>query len=251
VDQSRRHLITGISLVGAGAFLAGCRNNVPGASSATNNEGKTDEQSSDEAAAEVSATEDLMREHGILRRALLVYKESAAKLKQDPNSIPIDALEKTAQLFRAFGEDYHEKELEETYIFPALKKTMNPASVYADVLLVQHARGREITDYVLAMTKGDKLPEASVGPFINALETFVRMYEHHAVVEDTIVFPAWKQLVGAKELDEVGVKFEEIEEKIFGEDGFESAVKRMAEIEESIGLANLGMFTAPAPPPHQ
>jgi hemerythrin-like domain-containing protein len=188
-----------------------------------------------------------MREHGVLRRALLVYQESAAKLKQDPTSVPVDALEKTAQLFRAFGEDYHEKELEETYIFPALKKTQNPASVYADVLLAQHARGREITDYVLAMTKGDKLPEASVAPFISALETFVRMYEHHAVVEDTIVFPAWKQLVGAKELDEVGVKFEEIEEKIFGADGFEAATKRMAEIEESLGLANLGMFTAPPP----
>jgi hemerythrin-like domain-containing protein len=251
VNQSRRQLIAGISVVGAGALLAACRNNPPGGSSATNNETKPDQQSSDEAAAEVSATEDLMREHGILRRALLVYQEAATKLKQDPTSVPVDALEKTAQLFRAFGEDYHEKELEETYIFPALKKTLNPVSVYGDVLLAQHARGREITDYILATTKGDKLPAASVGPFVTALETFVRMYEHHAAIEDTIVFPAWKQLVGAKELDEVGVKFEEIEEKMFGDDGFEAAVKRMAEIEESLGLANLGMFTAPAPPAHQ
>ena len=251
MNQSRRQLISGISIVGASALLAACRNNPSGSSSATNNETKADEQSSDEAAAEISATEDLMREHGILRRALLVYQEAAVKLKQDPNSVPIDALEKTAQLFRAFGEDYHEKELEETYIFPALKKTLNAASVYADVLLAQHARGREVTDYILAMTKGDKLPEASVGPFVSALETFVRMYEHHAAVEDTIVFPAWKQLVGAKELDEVGVKFEEIEERIFGDDGFDAALKRMAEIEESLGFANLGMFTAPAPPAHQ
>ena len=251
MDQSRRHLIAGISAVGAGALLVGCQNKPAASSSASNNENKADEQSSDEAAAEVSATEDLMREHGILRRALLVYQESATKLRQDPKSVAVDALEKTAQLFRAFGEDYHEKELEETYIFPALKKTQNAASVYADVLLAQHVRGREITDYVLAMTKGDKLPEATVGPFITALETFVRMYEHHAAIEDTIVFPAWKQLIGAKELDEVGVKFEEIEERIFGDDGFEAASRRMAEIEESLGFANLGMFTAPTPPTHQ
>ena len=250
MDQSRRQLITGISVVGATALIGACRPNPPAGSSASNNETKTEEQSSDEAAAEISATEDLMREHGILRRALLVYQESASKLKQDPNSVPVDALEKTAQLFRAFGEDYHEKELEEAFIFPALKKTPNAASVYAEVLLAQHARGREITDYILAMTKRDKLPEASVGPFITALEAFVRMYEHHAAVEDTIVFPAWKQLVGAQELDEVGVKFEEIEERIFGDDGFESALRRMAEIEESLGFANLGMFTSPAPPAH-
>ncbi|HEY5403534.1 MAG TPA: hemerythrin domain-containing protein [Pyrinomonadaceae bacterium] len=250
MNHLRRQLITGISVVGAGALLVGCRNNGP-ASSATNKENKTDEQSSDEAAAEISASEDLMREHGILRRALFVYQEAAIKLKQDAASVPADALEKTAQLFRAFGEDYHEKKLEETYIFPALKKTQNAASVYADVLLAQHARGREITDYILATTKADKIPEASVGPFITTLETFVRMYDHHATVEDTIVFPAWKEVVGSKEMDEIGAKFEEIEEQFFGDDGFEAASKRMAEIEESLGLANLGMFTAPPPPAHQ
>jgi hemerythrin-like domain-containing protein len=248
VNQTRRHLMTGISLVG-GALIVGCRNTAMN-SVVTNRANKTDEQSSDEAAAEISATEDLMREHGILRRALLVFQESAAKLKQDPNSVPAEALEKTAQLFRAFGEDYHEKRLEEAYIFPAVKKTQSPATVYADVLLVQHSRGREITDYLLAMTKGDKIPAASVGPFVSALETFVRMYEHHAAVEDTIVFPAWKEAVGAKTLDELAEKFEEIEDEIFGDDGFEAASRRMEEIEESLGLADLGMFTAPAPPTH-
>jgi hemerythrin-like domain-containing protein len=74
------------------------------------------------------------------------------------------------------------------------------------------------------------------------------MYEHHAAVEDTVVFPVWKQTVGSAELDELAAKFEEIEEEIFGDDGFEAAAKRMAEIEESLGLADLGMFTAPPPP---
>jgi hemerythrin-like domain-containing protein len=247
VNQTRRQLITGVSLVGAGVFLAGCRKEV-GSASVANHQTKADEQSSDEAAAEVSAVEDLMREHGILRRALLVYQESAVKLKQDANSVPADALEKTAQLFRAFGEDYHETRLEEAYILPAVKKIQNPASVYADVLLAQHKRGREITDYLLASTKGDKIPSANVSAFITALETFVRMYQHHAAVEDTIVFPAWKELIGAKEMDELAVKFEEIEEEIFGGDGFEAAASRMSEIEQSLGLASLEMFTAPALP---
>jgi hemerythrin-like domain-containing protein len=248
VNQTRRQLITGISLVSAGALLAGCQQKA--GSDATNSESKTDEQSLEESGVEVTATEDLMREHGILRRALQVYQEAAGKLKQDPNSVPADALEKTAQLFRAFGEDYHEKKLEEDYIFPAIKKNQNSSSAYVDVLLAQHIRGREITDYLLAMTKGQKIPSANVGSFIGALETFVRMYEHHAAVEDTIVFPAWKKVVGAKTLDEMGLKFEEIEEEFFGQDGFDAASKRMAEIEESLGLASLEMFTAPPPPVH-
>ncbi len=68
-----------------------------------------------------------MREHGILRRALLVYQEAATRLRQDAASVPPDALEKTAQLFRVFGEDYHEKKLEEAFILPLIKKSRDPA----------------------------------------------------------------------------------------------------------------------------
>jgi hypothetical protein len=44
-----------------------------------------------------------MREHGVLRRALLVYTESAVWLRRNPGSVPPDALTKTAKLFRSFG----------------------------------------------------------------------------------------------------------------------------------------------------
>ena len=248
MNQTRRQLLAGISIAGVGSLLVGCRTAPNSASSATNRENKNEDVTSEVPTPEVTATEDLMREHGILRRALLVYQESAVKLRKEPAAVPPEALEKTAQLFRAFGEDYHEKKLEETYIFPAIKRVPSPATAYIDVLLAQHARGREITDYVLRVTAADKIPSGSMAAFVGALEAFVRMYEHHAAVEDTIIFPAWKIAVGEKELDELGARFEEIEEETFGDDGFEAALKRMAEIEESLGLANLGLFTAPPPP---
>src|SRR5689334_8500608 len=61
---------------------------------------------------EVGAVEDLMREHGVLRRALLVYTEAAASIRAG-TQVDAAALNKTARLFRAFGEDYHERQLEE------------------------------------------------------------------------------------------------------------------------------------------
>jgi hemerythrin-like domain-containing protein len=241
LDSKRRHLITGISLAGAGVLLNACRATSSGG--ATN---KTDEPATGEAApVEVTATEDLMREHGILRRALLVYQESAIRLRQDAASVPPEALEKAANLFRVFGEDYHEKKLEEVYILPLVKKSPGTAAGYVDVLFEQHTRGREITDYLLSITKADRIPSNSVEPLAKALESFVRMYQHHAAIEDTVVFPAWKLAVGQAELDEMGEKFEEIEHEQFGDDGFETALKRMEEIESSLGLSNLSMFTAP------
>ena len=250
MNIKRRHLLTVISIAGAGVLVNACRTNTQTSSSgATNDENKNEAAAPGEAEPiEVTAAEDLMREHGILRRALLVYQESAVRLRQDPASVPPDTLEKTANLFRVFGEEYHEKKLEETFIFPALKKTTNAATKYVDILLAQHVRGREITDYLLSISQAEKIASNSVEPLAKALESFVRMYEHHAAIEDTVVFPAWKAAVGGNELDALGEKFEEIEHEQFGSDGFETALKRMEEIEESLGLSNLDMFTAPAPP---
>ncbi|HYY92910.1 MAG TPA: hemerythrin domain-containing protein, partial [Pyrinomonadaceae bacterium] len=197
---------------------------------------------------EVTATEDLMREHGVLRRALLVYQAAASKLRASPQSVPPDALQKTANLFRTFGEEYHEKKLEEQFIFPAVKKAGGDASAYADILVVQHDRGREITEYVLAMTRGAKLGASGGAQLAKVLDSFVLMYQYHAAREDTIVFPAWKQTLNEDQLDEMNDKFEEIEKQQFGEDGFETAVKQIAEIETALGIADISQFTPPPPP---
>ena len=114
MDRTRRQLLAGISVAGAGVLFNACRNPQTRTGGATNDENKNEGPAPGEAEpVDVTAAEDLMREHGILRRALLVYQESATRLRQDPASVPPDALEKAVNLFRVFGEDYHEKTLEE------------------------------------------------------------------------------------------------------------------------------------------
>ncbi len=197
---------------------------------------------------EVSATEDLMREHGVLRRALLVYSAAATRLRAKPDAVAPEALQRNAKLFRSFGEEYHEKKLEEGFIFPAVKKAGGGAATYADVLVVQHNRGREITDYIISVTQAAKLGAANAIPLATALEAFVLMYRNHAAREDTIVFPAWKKTLTSEQLKEMGEKFEDIEHEQFGEDGFDDAVKQIAGIEDSLGLTDIAQFTAPPPP---
>ena len=240
MNSARREWLVGLSSLSAGVILLGCNRGETSQQTETGGETKKAEP-------EVTATEDLMREHGILRRALLVYQETAGKLS-NTSTIPSGPLQKNAQLFRAFGEEYHEKKLEEAYIFPAVKKAGGAAAAYTDILIAQHQRGREITDFILATTAGSKIAGANVKPFATALESLVRMYEHHAAIEDTIVFPAWKETQNADQLDEMNDKFEEIEHQQFGEDGFENALKQIAEIEQSLGLGDLAQFTAPPPP---
>ena len=203
---------------------------------------------SDNHAKEVGAIEDLMREHGVLRRAFLIYQEFAVRLRTDDKRVDGNALHETAQLFRTFGEDYHERTLEEAHIFPAVRKAGGLAAGYVNVLKDQHARGRAITDYILSVTGNGSISTGNAEPLARALETFQIMYANHAAREDTIVFPALKSALSEHDLDEMGDKFEDIEKQMFGKDGFEDAVGRIGRIEKSLGFSDLAQFTAPLPP---
>ena len=197
---------------------------------------------------EVTATEDLMREHGVLRRALLVYTESVPKIRANTASLDASALYRAGVLFRDFGENYHEKMLEEQHIFPVVHKNGGQLATLTDVLLAQHERGREITTYLLAVTKNGRIASGNAESLARSLEAFVLMYRNHAAREDTIVFPAWKKHFSDKQLDELSDQFEDIEHKMFGKDGFDDAVKKISAIESALGFADLSQFTAPPPP---
>jgi hemerythrin-like domain-containing protein len=196
---------------------------------------------------DVGSVEDLMREHGVLRRILLVYQQSAGRLRNG-DSVNGSALNRAAQLFRSFGEDYHEKMLEESFIFPALRKIRGPVAAYPDVLIAQHHRGRKITDYIIEVTGRKRLSGSQASGLAHAFEGLALMYQNHAAREDTLVFPAWKQALAERDLDEIGDKFEDIEQQQFGKDGFEAIVDQIGEIEQALGYADLAQFTAPMPP---
>jgi hemerythrin-like domain-containing protein len=244
-SKTRRDFLRASAVVGTGLVLSSCTGSN---TKTTGNAPTAPTPDENKMGGEVTATEDLMREHGILRRALLVYSAAAIKLRANPSAISPDALQKTAKLFRAFGEEYHEKKLEEAYIFPAVKKVGGEAAGYPDILVVQHNRGREITEYIISVTAGAKLGASNGEALAKSLEAFVLMYRNHAAREDTVVFPAWKQTMTGKQLDEMNDKFEDIEHEQFGQDGFQDAVEQIAAIESSLGLADISQFTAPPPP---
>lgn len=243
----RREFLRTAAVVGTGLVLTSCAGGRT-ANTERPTSGNSSTPDENKLGGEVTATEDLMREHGVLRRALLVYSAAAIKLRSNASAVPPETLQKTAKLFRAFGEEYHEKRLEEAHIFPAVKRVGGEAASYPDILIAQHNRGREITDYIINLTNGAKLGTSSAESLAKTLEGFVLMYRHHAAREDTIIFPAWKQTLTGRQLDEMNDKFEDIEHEQFGEDGFEDAVKQISAIENSLGLADISQFTAPPPP---
>ncbi len=195
----------------------------------------------DKEAEDVSPAEDLMREHGVLKRVLLVYREALRRLdaKED---LPPEALVDAAGVIRSFIEDYHER-LEESFLFPRFKKA-NTLTDLVDVLAAQHQAGRRVTDTTLRLSKLQSIRDPEQRRILaGSLRAFVRMYEPHEAREDTVLFPALRRIVTANEYDALGDQFEDEEHRLFGEDGFEKMVDRVAGIEKRLGIYELAQFT--------
>jgi hemerythrin-like domain-containing protein len=192
----------------------------------------------EEAAEEVSPTEDLMREHGVLNRVLLLYEEIERRIDARKDYDP-QIVTASAGIIRDFIEQYHEK-LEEGHVFPRLIRAGKQNQV-VQVLLVQHAVGRDVTARILQLANA-KTP-ADRGRLRNAMGMFVRMYRPHEAWEDTVIFPELHRVVSQHEFDSLGEEFERQEQKLFGGDGFEKMVARVGELEKQLGIHNLAQFT--------
>ncbi|MFB3902416.1 MAG: hemerythrin domain-containing protein [Acidobacteriota bacterium] len=203
--------------------------------------GRSQQVKAEEAEEEVSAAEDLMREHGVLNRILLIYDESIFRLEQNRELNPA-VLSGAAGIIRAFIEDYHEK-LEEDYLFPRYQKAGRLTDLVA-VLKRQHRAGRRLTDSAMRLAKASVLnsPEEKA-ELVRDLKAFVRMYRPHEAREDTVLFPALKKIVSRNEYDSLGEEFEKKEHALFGEDGFGTMVDKVAGLEKQLGIYELAQFT--------
>jgi hemerythrin-like domain-containing protein len=229
-DLSRRDVI-GRAGLSAGTILA--------ATMAASGQEKEGAEGQGKEEVPVTPPEDLMREHAVLSRLLLIYERVIAAGSR-PSDWPMSRLADAVRLIRTFIEDYHEK-LEENYIFPRFQKAGRLTDLTA-VLLKQHQAGRQVTDAIVRrIEQAGSLSDTK--PLANNLIMFIRMYRPHAARESTVLFPQIGAVVPPKEYDEMGDKFEEIEHQKFGEAGFEGVVAKVAELEKSLGIYDLGSFT--------
>lgn len=189
---------------------------------------------------EVTPGEDLMREHGLLDRILLVYDTCRLHLAGN-EPFPVDMLYGSAQIIRSFVEDYHEK-LEEDHLFPRFEKA-NQLTDLVKVLRLQHKTGRTLTDEIIQIT-GKKIPSegGENQRLIKLLHDFNWMYRPHKSREDTVLFPAMQHILPENEYLDLGEEFEMKEHELFGEGGFEAMVEKVAGIEKELGIYDLSQF---------
>ncbi|NUP10000.1 MAG: hemerythrin domain-containing protein [Polyangiaceae bacterium] len=234
-DADRRAIFVGLSSMTALA-LTSCATSMGAESASANAEEKKSREEGE--GAEVTPGEDLMQEHGVLERVLLVYTEAIARLREGGAMDP-QLIVSSAGIVRRFVEDYHEK-LEETFVFPRLEQMGKQVALVA-TLKEQHVKGRQLTDAILATAQAQG---ALDGPRLSGqLETFIRMYRPHAAREETVLFPAFRRTLDKDGYHELGERFEEKEHQLFGEGGFDDIVSQVSAIETALGIHELAQFT--------
>lgn len=237
-DSHRRAFLRAVGRMSGGLLLLGWA--IPGWSRAAGDSAKRAGQAA-APEADVSPTEDLMREHGVLKRLLLVYEEAIRRLDRQEDLAP-DTVAEAASLIRSFIEDYHEK-LEEEFLFPRFRKA-NRLVELVEVLVMQHRAGRVLTETTLHLATPQAWKRAEDRRTLtHALRTFIRMYNPHEAREDTVLFPAFRTIVTPHEYEALGEAFERREHQLFGAQGFEQIVDQVAAIEKRLGIYDLAQFT--------
>ena len=235
MNRGRRGFLVrtgGFGLLGAGGVLVGT------AAVAAEKGGAKKKGGGDE---DVAPPEDLMREHGVLNRILLIYEEGIRRVEAK-QPFPSETVAAAADIIRRFIEQYHEK-LEEDHLFPRFEKANKLVDLVA-TLRRQHQAGRKLTDGILKLTAPAGAPvPGNQQKLLEAMRAFIRMYRPHEAREDTVLFPALRSIVPPKEFSELGEQFEDKEHQLFGKEGFEGVVVQVGKLEQTLGIYDLDQFT--------
>ena len=189
---------------------------------------------------EVTPPEDLMREHGVLDRVLLLYEAGIRKWSSSQDFDPA-LITQSAEIIRDFINNYHEKS-EEDHVFPRFRKAGKMVDL-VDTLLRQHEAGRKVTERIIALSPTSRANPDERRQLIASMRSFITMYRPHAAREDTDLFPKLKDVVSSNEYDAMAEEFEKKEHELFGEDGFEKMAARVAQLEQRMGIHDLDQFT--------
>lgn len=192
------------------------------------------------AQAPVNAPEDLMREHGVLDRILLIYEAGSRRLGHGEDIDP-DIFAQAARTMLDFIHDYHEKS-EEEEIFPHFKKAGQMVGL-VDVLVAQHAAGRKLTEGIIKIAPAARNNSDQRKQMTDDMQAVITLYRPHMAREDTDIFPTLHSLLTPNEFEELGETLEKKESAKFGSDGFEKAVKVVAAIEKKLGTDDIGQYT--------
>jgi hemerythrin-like domain-containing protein len=190
---------------------------------------------------QVTPAENLMRGHGIVGDIVQIYEAVLYRLHTN-TGMPDGVLYTTADIARTYLNKYHER-LEDQFLFPRFRERGVLADL-AQTLFAQHIAGRKLTISILRISETDFThDDAAKTQLERDIRLYEKMYGPHAARENTVFFPAMHEVFSCDEYERMAGAFLEMEDKLFGPNGFEHVVNKVTKIQKSLGLFELDKFT--------
>jgi hemerythrin-like domain-containing protein len=191
-------------------------------------------------AARATANEDLMQEHGLVTRVILIYGRTIELLNSNQ---PVDLAHAgaAAQIVARVIHGHHEVE-EERIIFPVVEKTAGMQKL-TSTLRGQHNAARGLTAIIGRNASGQAVKDAARRKeLVVAMQNFMNMYTPHGAHEDTEVYPAFRDALSRDEYAKVAEQFAADEQRVNTAGGFRENAAALARVEGALGL-DLARYT--------
>jgi hemerythrin-like domain-containing protein len=189
---------------------------------------------------EISATEELASEHGMLDRIMLAM-DRKLKMAGAGGKADLSVINMGCGMIKQLV-DQHHMVVEEEHIYPRFENT--ELADFADVLKNQHNEMRKMVSRMENLSKTGAVRDRSEMEELNRLfRDFHDMVMAHAAWEQTVLFPVMAGTWSKDELEELKEKQEEHEKKLLGKDATEKAYTMLMDLEKSAGISGLDDFT--------
>lgn len=188
-----------------------------------------------------SPIEDLMVQHSVLRRVLLIYEECIHRLNNQEEIDP-ELITGATEVINRVIINLHAP-LEHAFIFPRYE-TSPKYSEMGRILKEQHEAVTSVEKDILKYSNKESLTNpVNKNELIDFFGKAIRVFRPHIDREDTEMFPEFKNFISVEEYYKLGDKFIDLEHQKFGEEGLKSMVDKVALIEKQLGINDLSSFT--------
>lgn len=187
-----------------------------------------------------SPPEDLMLDHAVAERLLLIYQEGTRRMRAK-ESVDARVFHETAELVRKVVEDYHQKR-EEAHILGQFGEHAELAAL-AKTLREQHGIARKLTDKILEASTAERFAGGDGRRVVGlSCEAYVRMYRPHMAMESTELFQTLYEVVPEKKLDNIAAQFQKLEQQTFDEGGLDKVLADVERLEKELHIDTLESY---------
>ena len=182
---------------------------------------------------EMRPTEDLMNEHRVIERMLVVVSRAADRLNEG-REVGSEVFVGAADFFKNFADRCHHGKEEKLLFKKMMERGVSGEVGPIAVMLREHEDGRAHVRKIAELS-ARKLDERSRTELIKHAKAYVDLLGQHIQKEDNILYPMANQILTSEDQKELEKGFDEVEEKIMGPGVHERYHHMIEEWEEKLG----------------